>query len=359
MGREFSVSAMVSLSMIVVGGAAAVLFAKPGFASHHFETELSKMNPLLDLTDLYVFESDRKGYTAVVLKFNPTAKAEQWADAFPSNGYVSVHFGADKTMSSGVTYNFTFADDKVTMHRADEAVPELGDLGDVVGSGAMNSTVEIGDSRVWTGVGPDPFAGNGKGLTLYRDAAEKGEFLKDAYKDGEDLFGTFEASMISFDVPNSELPNELYYYGSSAIKDGDAWKPINRIGFVLMPHIFLRGEDYMKIINGAPADDPVNIVKVAATLEKWVSVADNVADPKAYSMEMAKKLMPDVVPYVPGTPASYSTNIDNINGRRVNDDAMNVAVTWMTGGAISDDNSYIKPDRVSAYFPFVVGTSAK
>lgn len=360
MKNRDNVKACLSLLALAIMGCGST--TQPAFAGHHFETPLAKKFPHYDMTDVYVFDSDRKDHTAVVLKFNPHAKSADFINAFGTDGYYSIHFGADKSMTSGVAFSFTFADGKVRMHQVGKAVPELGELGQEIGSGDINTSFTIegvaGSSvRIWTGVGPDPFPGNGKGLNLWKNAALKGEYLKDAYKDGEDLFGNFEAAMISFDIPNSLLPKKVHYYASAAHKNEGKWQQVNRIGYVLMPHIFLSNKDYEEINAEPPQDDVKSILKSAATLERWVAVAGRAPDPKSYAMEMAKKLLPDVVPYVPGTPAQYTVNIDEMNGRRVNDDAMNVAVTWMTGGAITDDNCYIKPERVSAFFPFVVGKS--
>lgn len=105
----------------------ASLAGVPAYASHHFETPLAREHPQYDLTDLYVFASDRKGSTTLMIDANPqTAKDSKQGDAaFGADGIYNIHVGADRKLSSGHTYTFSFNDGSVTVSKVDGANPDL------------------------------------------------------------------------------------------------------------------------------------------------------------------------------------------------------------------------------------------
>ncbi len=84
----------------------------------------------------------------------------------------------------------------------------------------------------------------------------------------------------------------------------------------------------------------------AITLDRDSTVRDKVA----YADKLAAELLPDVIPYKPGTPASF--NFNGINGRKPTDDAMDVQLSRFLGRPVTDNaNSFT---RQRAAFPYVV-----
>ena len=73
-------------------------------------------------------------------------------------------------------------------------------------------------------------------------------------------------------------------------------------------------------------------------------------DERQYANKVADLIMPDVLTYEIGTKASYA--VSGMNGRSLNDDAMNTVLELMTGVAIDDNANDSK--RYSSEFPYII-----
>jgi hypothetical protein len=92
---------------------------------------------------------------------------------------------------------------------------------------------------------------------------------------------------------------------------------------------------------------------MAKQIAAVVSAAGTSDDPHGYGRSVANQLLPDVLPYVVGTPASYG--FAGLNGRTLADNAPEVMLSMVTGTGIP---SGLKPS-VSKHlrddnFPYVV-----
>ena len=90
---------------------AMLAISPPASASHHFESTLSQSSPASDLLDVYVFPSERSGYTVFIITMNPHVEPGS-TSPFDDNGLYSLHVGKDKALSSGVTVTFQFTGNK-------------------------------------------------------------------------------------------------------------------------------------------------------------------------------------------------------------------------------------------------------
>ena len=86
---------------------------------------------------------------------------------------------------------------------------------------------------------------------------------------------------------------------------------------------------------------------------KYVTAAGLQKNPKIYTEQLLARIYPDVMSYKVGTDAVYEIN--NINGRPLRADAMNVALALLIGAETPvDDQVNLIPDRYQDVFPYVV-----
>jgi hypothetical protein len=323
---------------------------------HHFSTELARSHPQLDLTDVYAFESDRPGRTCLVLIVNPKSEPEA-GDNFSGDAIYKFHLGADKLNNSGLTYTARFRSGVMAVGRLEFSQNGLGLAGNALGETRLNKVAELaGGLRCWAGAVRDPFFGNQNGLRELREAFAKGELDLDAFKrhPGESPFDRIVSSAIVLEIPNALLPPTIYYFASVEWHDEGHWHQANRVGYVLVPHLYLfstTDEERSRRHEHQPALDSQYRALAEETIEKYVRLAGFQSDPAAYSKCIAESILPDAVPYRIGSKAHYG--LEGANGRKLSDDAMDAALSWVVGGPVNDGVDQ-PADRVSSSFPFVV-----
>ena len=98
------------------------------------------------------------------------------------------------------------------------------------------------------------------------------------------------------------------------------------------------------------ADDGEHIAGLVAAV---AAASGTVGDPRGYGQAVAAELLPDLLPYVIGTPATYGFAVRN--GRPLADNAPEVMLSLVTGTAIP---SGLKPAATghlrTAVFPYVL-----
>ena len=121
-----------------------------------------------------------------------------------------------------------------------------------------------------------------------------------------------------------------------------------------MPHLYLfAATDEQRTLRHEhlPAQDHQHHALAVSTIEAYSRLAGFQADPAGYAQAMAERLLPDAVPYEIGTAAQYRA--DGANGRKLTDDAMDVALSWVLGAPVSDEVDQ-PAGRATTTFPFVV-----
>jgi Domain of unknown function (DUF4331) len=323
---------------------------------HHFSTELARQHPQLDLTDVYAFESDQPGKTCLAMILNPRSKAGA-ADNFSPEALYKFHLGADPLQSQGLTFTIRFGEGSAHIGLLRESHDSLGLAGTPVGAAQLHEVQPLGDGlRFWAGTVKDPFFGNQNALTILRQSAAAGVLKLDAFKQhaGESPFTGITSSAIVLEVPNDQLPPTIHYFASVDWFDHGHWHRSNRVAHVLVPHLYLfDASDAQRAHRHEhlPAEDHQHHSLAIATIERYSRMAGFQGDPQAYARRLVQTLLPDAVPYRIGTPARYG--VEGANGRKLSDDAMDTALSWVMGGPVSDEVS--QPEgRVTQHFPFVV-----
>ena len=323
---------------------------------HHFSTELARSHPPLDLTDVYAFESDLPGRTCLVLIVNPKSKAGDPSNFLPEAAY-KLHLGANKLHGEGRTYTFRFSSGVATVGVLEQSEDSLGLSGAEIGSASIGEIATLPTGlRFWAGAVKDPFFGNQNGLRDLRQAIAANRLDLDAFKRhvGESPFVGIVSSAIVLEIPNELLPPTIYYFASVEWFDHGHWHRANRVAHVLVPHLYLftaSDAEKAKRHEHLPAQDDQHRSLAEATIEKYARSAGVQSDPAAYARRIAETILPDAVPYRIGTKAHYGP--DGANGRKLSDDAMDAALSWVVGAPV-DDGVHQPEGRVSPRFPFVV-----
>jgi hypothetical protein len=323
---------------------------------HHFSTELAKSHPQLDLTDVYAFESDLPGKTCLVLILNPKSKVNA-ADNFSADAIYKFHLGADKLHDGGLIYAVRFRAGIAKVSLLEQSPDGLGLTGNDVGEAPLNQVAELPTGlRFWAGTVHDPFFGNQNGLRELREAFAKGALDLGAFQrhPGESPFVGIVSSAIVLEIPNQMLPQTIYYFASVDWHDQGHWHKANRVGYVLVPHLYLfstTDEQRSSRNEHSPALDSQYQALAAETIENYSRLAGIQSDAAAYAKRIAESILPDAVPYRIGSKAHYG--VDGANGRKLSDDAMDAALSWVVGTSVNDGVAQ-PAGRVSQSFPFVV-----
>ncbi|MEZ5168594.1 MAG: hypothetical protein R2695_19735 [Acidimicrobiales bacterium] len=318
---------------------------------HHFESDLAREHPHVDLTDLFCFPSG-PSMTAFVICVNPASVPSDVTN-LSEDALLAFHLSFDRELRTGLTMTFRRDDDMVVVGRLDEPVPELGDPGRQVGAVRFGATAGLpGGGRVFAGTARDPFSGNAIGLRAFRAAAAEGIHAPESFDNAENFFVDLVTTAIVFELPNDELAEQIHYHGTSAWFEDGHWHRANRIGHVLFPHLYSPSPAAtIEMMTSPITHDAVMVDAVAAHIAGYAARAGHVADPVGYGEAVARRLLPDMVPYRPGTPADYA--VDGPNGRRIDDLAMDVALHWLVGGPTPSRVG--RSEHAQAEFPFLVG----
>ncbi|MCA9471544.1 MAG: DUF4331 domain-containing protein [Nitrospirales bacterium] len=320
--------------------------------SHHFETELSKRYPTFDLTDSFVFESERPGYTTFIMDVNPTASKDN-KEIFGSDGLYSFHIASDLTFAKGLTYTVRFKGKDFELGHVDGPNAAIGQQGETIGTGTIGHTVTMNNGiKMWVGVARDPFMGNAVGLRAFKKDLNEGKFDVHAFDNKQDFFANRMIGAIVLEIPNKLLSEQVYYFTTTAMKIDDGWQQINRMANPLLTHLFFGNNtpEIYEHIHHRPHTDYERKYAISNTVLRAVSLAGTQPDPVAYADAVANKLMPDVLPYTIGTPAQFSD--EKINGRKLSNDVMDVMLTLFSGTNVTDYAN--TSDRYQAAFPYVV-----
>jgi hypothetical protein len=103
-----------------------------------------------------------------------------------------------------------------------------------------------------------------------------------------------------------------------------------------------------------PSEDVAATAKyIGEQIAAVVAASGSSADPQGYGQAVSRKLFPDVLPYVVGTPASYG--FAGFNGRTLADNAPEAMLSLVAGAAVPSglSPSVARNQRASG-FPYVV-----
>lgn len=336
--------------------------------SHHLDSPLSRQDPRLNLTDLYVFKSD--GGTVFVLDSN-TSLAGATPGFHPEARYeFKVHL--DGSAAEEVTFRLAFGDAAADgtqswvlsrlngpNARDDEADGEL------VLEGTTGSESSTADGlRVWAGRALDPFYLDLAQLAAVDKAVRAGEPIHYGEWSPAVARNTFDGSSVysialevPFDDEDLSMDRKIAVWATTKLAtDAGGWHPINRIGLPMMWPIFRPDDsdiaDHANLTS--PADDRTNYLETfSRQLTDLVAAVATSANPGKYADLVAQLILPDLLPYVVGTEANFG--FAGFNGRHLSDNAPEVMFSLVTNSAQSTG---LKPSAsaVTSAFPFLTAS---
>jgi len=317
--------------------------------SHHYsgpELGFPHGDARLDLTDLYAFpKPGDAGKSILIMNVHPSVGFKPAGpttdDPFATQAVYELKIDTNGDRVADIAYRYRFTSNKTgaltaTVRRVEGVqAAGIGDDGQTIIEAAPVSTgsealvTEAGDYRFFAGWRSDPFFFDTLGA------------LNNLQFTGTDFFTDKDVCSIVLEVPNPALGSgKIGLWHRTVDGASGKWVQADR-GALASQSVFLPGDHQADYQAAQPADDSRFIPVFAHSLEHT----------GGYAPEEAKRaaaiLLPDILPYVPGKPASYPSN-----GRALTDDAVDVFLSILTNGKITRDNVGPHTDLLTS-FPYV------
>jgi hypothetical protein len=339
--------------------------------AHHLDSPIARQDIRLDITDMYVF----RGETGTVFVINV---CHSIGGAIPVPGYhpegmYEFKVDLDGDAVEDITYRITF--DERDPHgkqrfvlrgiRGAEAV-DPNAPGTVITEGSTGEPVRTAAGlRFWAGKAGDPFWIEPDVLHAVGHAFQDGTVIDLSGWDpsrAKNLFAGHTVYSIVLEVPDGELLPSAggkrrigLWAVATLATDAGGWRPINRIGLPMIHPLFTQyNEDLGNRLNaGGPADDFATHGETVIKAIAGVVAANGTAeDPRAYAERVARRLLPNILPYEVGTPAIFG--FAEWNGRSLTDNAPDVMFSIAANApvrlGIGKESVTLKP---SAIFPYL------
>jgi hypothetical protein len=285
----------------------------------------------LDLTDFYAFNKPGDpGKSIIVFNVHPSYSVNPpgptTTEPFAPGALYEVKVDTNGDAVTDLAYSVQFSSSEdgkqtATLRRIQGMrAAGVGDEGEViveevpVSVGREAQVTTAGDCRLFFGWRNDPFFFDANGL------------FNNMQFTGDDFFKDKNVCGIVLELPNSALDsNGVGLWARTLDKTGGGWSQADRGGRP-MQAVFLPGEEREAYLIGEPADDDRFIDVFAHELEHTGGYTPEDAK------DIARKLLPDILSYNPGRPASYPHN-----GRTLIDDVVDPFFSLLTNGKVTGD----------------------
>jgi hypothetical protein len=285
----------------------------------------------LDLTDFYAFpKPGDPGKSIIVFNVHPSYSVNPpgptTTEPFAPGALYEVKIDTNGDAVADLAYRVQFSSSEdgkqtATLRRIQSTrAAGVGDNGEVIVKGAPVSVgrealvTKAGDCRFFFGWRADPFFFDANGL------------FNQMQFTGDDFFADKNVCSIVLELPNSALGSgEVKLWARTVDNTEEGWVQADRGGRP-MQAVFLAGGAREAYLSGEPADDDRFINVFAHELEHTGGYTPE--DAKG----IARKLLPDILSYNPGRPASYPHN-----GRTLIDDVVDPFFSLLTNGKVTED----------------------
>ncbi len=311
-----------------------------------------------DITDVYAFQKPDDtdlGKSILVMNVNPLATL--LANQFESGAVYQLLVDTNKDALADVTFEVTFSStgggQTARVQRNGVTIFESAPVS--FGKQAI-ITVE-GPFKFFAGLRSDPFFFD---LLGFLDGFDFrfGDFFLD-----KNVFG------IVLEVPNKALgttPSTTGVWGRTKIMQSGGLVKDDRMGRAGINTVFNHGADKNIFNNLDPSDDLTAQTSESTTLSPMTFVQSfagtlftlsNLGGHAGYTMDEATFiashiLLPDILTYDFSKPTDYAT----LNGRRLQDDVIDISLNLVTKGLLTSDNvgPHISgPNRYLDHFPYL------
>jgi uncharacterized protein DUF4331 len=337
--------------------------------SHHLDTPLAARSGQLFIDDLYVFPGQES--TVFVMDVNSNITGAYAQPGFhPEASYdFKVHFEGSEYEALTFRVSFDQPDpdgrQPLRLHaltggsaRDDSAV------GDLVLEGRTGEVASAAGTRIWAGRIADSFYIDLSLLSIVNGAVGKGTALDLSGWRPERAKNSFAGTSVeSIVLEVSHAHPQLrpgarigVWCATRLATDAGGWRQINRAGHPMMWPIFWPGDtDFSNPANARhpAADFAADGEHIASQIAVVVAASGTSDDPEGYGQTVARQLLPDMLPYMVGTPATFG--FAGHNGRTLADNAPEAMMSLVTCTAVP---SGLKPSVSGQVrgsdFPYVV-----
>lgn len=337
--------------------------------SHHLDTPLASRTGQLYIDDLYVFPGP--GSTVFVMDVNSNVNGMYSEPGFhPEARYeFKVHFDSEDVESLTYRVSFDPADSSgrqaLRLHTltGQQARHDSAD-GEPVLEGATGGEASAGDVRIWAGRIADSFYIDLSLLAIVNGAVKDGTAVDlSGWRpdDAENSFANTHVDSIVLEVSHQHpqlRPGSRtgVWCATKLATDAGGWRQINRAGHPMMWPIFWPDDtDFSDPSNTRhPSEDYDAAGKyVGDRVAAVVAATGTSSDPDGYGRVVARRLFPDVLPYVVGTPATYG--FAAFNGRTQADNAPEAMLSLVANTAVpSGLTPSVTAGQRDGKFPYVV-----
>jgi hypothetical protein len=337
--------------------------------SHHLDTPLASQTGQLFIDDLYVFPGE--GSTVLVMDVNSNVNGLFSEPGFhPEARYeFKVHFdGAD---FEALTYRVSFGEadsggrQALQLHAlSGDQAREDSSAGELVLESRTGEAASRGGTRIWAGRIGDSFYIDLSLLAIINGAIANGtapDLSAWRPENAQNSFANTHVDSIVLEVSHQHpqlRPGARtgVWCATKLATDAGGWRQINRFGHPMMWPIFWPNDtDFSDPANTRQPSEDFNAAGsyIGGQVAAVVSASGTSGDPQGYGQAVARKLFPDVLPYVVGTPATYG--FAAFNGRTLADNAPEAMLSLVTNTAVpSGLQPSVAVHQRDSNFPYVV-----
>jgi len=323
--------------------------------SHHYsgpDWGFPRGDARLDLTDLYAFPNPGDDSKSIfVMNVHPSygenPRGLTDATPFAPEALYELKIDTDGDAIADIAYRVRFSPSQsgtqtATLCRVEGSqATTTDDKGEIAVEGAPVSTgreahiTEASDYRFFAGWRSDPFSFDRRGA------------INNLQFTGDDFFVDKDVCSIVLEVPNSLLPAKPIGLWHRTLlpsnASGQDWIQVERGARPLQLFLVLglSNEESRAYLGGEPANDIRFIPSFAHALEHTGGYAPE------QSTQIAKSLLPELLPYDPTRPASFP-----LSGRTLTDDAVDWFLALLTNGKVTGDGVGPHNDLLSE-FPYL------
>ena len=335
--------------------------------SHHFDTQLAREDPSLNVCDLYLFQG-AADTTVMAMTVNPDVVLST-PDTLHVDGLYAFRLDLTGDSREDVIFTFRFnaprhvtGDEyvhvqKFQVHRATGRAVGVGQ-GELLIEGDTGKVHSKSGIHAFVGIAPDMFAVDTDAFHDLQNA-----FYNDHRYDGGDsflrhrqnFFNNRNVTAIVLEVPNHLIGKGTVHAWATASLCGHAPEmQVSRWGLPLMTHLFLNdpsNQEVKETYNKSAPPDDVALFSgfIADFIEKMASYAGSVLNPEEYGKQMASRLCPITLPYEVGTAAAF--DLAKFNGRQLGDDVIHVMLTLASNKPLQGGVA-LPRDRIRTEFPY-------
>ena len=336
--------------------------------SHHLDTPLAAQTGQLLIDDLYVFPGE--GSTVFILDVNSDVNGLHTEPGFHPEARYEIKIHPNGAAFEALTYRVAFDEpdangrQPLRLHAltGDQARGDDG-TGELVLEGRTGETATDGGVRAWAGHVKDSFYIDLSLLAIVNGAVANGAKLDLSGwhpEQAKNSFGGSTVRTIVLEVPHTDAilrpgtPIGVWAVTKLAT-DAGGWRQVNRAGHPMMWPIFW--PDDVQFTNPAntrhPADDlAAEGDHMSSHVAAVAAATGTSAEPDVYGLTVARTLLPDLLPYVVGTPASFG--FATRNGRTLADNAPEAMMSLVTGTAVpSGLTPAVAEEFRGTQFPFL------